>query len=177
MRNLQRINIFDRTICNMKEAKTIVKAAAIIAKKLHEGQVDKAGEDYFMGHLSSVSSMGETWQEQVVGYLHDASEDTPHTVKDILDMLDEEIGTPLSWTERDGLDKALRLLNHHLSEDRESYIRAIAENPLASSVKLNDLAHNMDLSRLPNPTEKDYKRVERYKQEYDYLSKRQVREH
>jgi hypothetical protein len=27
----------------------------------------------------------------------------------------------------------------------------------------------MDLSRIPNPVEKDYERVERYKQEFAYL--------
>lgn len=161
----------------MKEAKIIVNVAATIAKRLHEGQVDKAGVDYFSGHLSAVASMGKSWQEQVVGYLHDASEDTPYTVDEVLDMLDQELDTPLSSRERKVLDKALRLLNHHTAKDRVSYIRAIGKNALASAVKLNDLTHNMDLSRLPNPTEEDYNRVERYKQEYDYLSKRQIREH
>lgn len=157
----------------MKEAKPIVEAASMIAKRLHKGQVDKAGEDYFSGHLCVVASMGETWQEQVVGYLHDASEDTPYTVDEVLDMLDEEIGTPLSSIERNVLGKALRLLNHHLSEDRESYIHAIGKNSLATAVKLNDLTHNMNLSRIHHSTEKDYKRVERYKKEYDYLLKQQ----
>jgi hypothetical protein len=29
----------------------------------------------------------------------------------------------------------------------------------------------MDLSRIPNPAKMDYERIERYKQEYTYLSK------
>ena len=149
----------------------IVDAAARLAKKLHNGQVDKAGVDYFSGHLSTVASMGKTWQEQVVGYLHDASEDTPHTVEEVLNMLEAELGESLSDKDKMELPTALHLLNHHTAPDRESYIRAIGTNALATAVKLHDLTHNMDLSRLPNPTEKDYKRVERYKQEYDYLSK------
>ena len=143
----------------MKEAKIIVNVAATIAKRLHEGQVDKAGVDYFSGHLSAVASMGKSWQEQVVGYLHDASEDTPHAVDEVLDMMDQELDTPLPSRERKELDKALRLLNHHTAKDRVSYIRAIGKNPLASAAKLNDLTHNMDLSRLPNPIEEDCKRV------------------
>ena len=67
---------------------------------------------------------------------------------------------------------ALRLLNHHTAPDRATYIRTIGENPLAIAVKLNDLTHNIDLTRLSNPTEKDYARMERYKKEFDYLAAR-----
>ena len=57
-----------------------------------------------------------------------------------------------------------------LFADRETYIRNIGGNPLARRVKMNDLTHNMDIHRLPAPTEKDYQRLERYKREYEYLS-------
>lgn len=150
--------------------KAIVQSAADIASQLHRGQKDKAGVDYFTGHLSAVAKMGNTWQEQVVGYLHDASEDTPNSVEDVLDLLDEKLETPLTEADREELATALRLLNHHLAPDRETYIQRIKSNALATKVKLHDLTHNMDLSRIPNPTQKDYERVERYKKEYDYLS-------
>ena len=52
---------------NMK--KEIVYSAAALARQLHRGQVDKAGVDYFSGHLTIVAKMRQTWQEQVVGYL------------------------------------------------------------------------------------------------------------
>lgn len=42
---------------------------------------------------------------------------------------------------------------------------------MARRVKMNDLKHNMDIHRLPAPTEKDYLRLERYKREYEYLSR------
>lgn len=150
--------------------KAIVQSAADIASQLHRGQKDKAGVDYFTGHLSAVAKMGNTWQEQVVGYLHDASEDTPNSVEDVLNLLDEKLETPLTEADREELATALRLLNHHLAPDRETYIQRIKSNALATKVKLHDLTHNMDLSRIPNPTQKDYERVERYKKEYDYLS-------
>ena len=150
--------------------KAIVQSAANIASQLHRGQKDKAGVDYFTGHLSAVAKMGNTWQEQVVGYLHDASEDTPNSVEDVLNLLDEKLETPLTEADREELATALRLLNHHLAPDRETYIQRIKSNALATKVKLHDLTHNMDLSRIPNPTQKDYERVERYKKEYDHLS-------
>lgn len=153
------------------QSELIVAAARQVAQRLHKGQVDKAGVDYFSGHLSAVASMGKCWQEKVVGYLHDVAEDTPHTVDDVLNLLDQELSVPLPSAKREELAEALRLLNHHTATDRESYIRAISTNALATAVKLHDLTHNMDLSRLPNPEEKDFQRLERYKREYKYLSR------
>lgn len=155
----------------VNKEKDIVQCAAELARQLHKGQVDKAGVNYFTGHLTAVANMGSTWQEQVVSYLHDASEDTPHSVEDVLNLLDGKLETPLSDTDRLELADALHLLNHHLTPNRDTYIRRIKGNVLATAVKLHDLTHNMDLTRLSNPTKKDFERVERYKKEYDYLSK------
>ena len=152
------------------QEKSIVQCAAALACQLHRGQVDKAGVDYFTGHLTTVAKMGSTWKEQVVGYLHDASEDTPHSVEEVLNLLDEKLRTPLSDTDRLELADALHLLDHHLAPDREIYIQRIKSNALAKAVKMHDLTHNMDLSRLTNPVAKDLERVARYKKEYDYLS-------
>ena len=155
----------------VNQEKDIVQCAAALACQLHRGQVDKAGVDYFTGHLTTVAKMGSTWKEQVVGYLHDASEDTPHSVEEVLNLLDAKLRTPLSDTDRLELADALHLLNHHLAPDREIYIQRIKSNALAKAVKMHDLTHNMDLSRLTNPVAKDLERVARYKTEYDYLSR------
>lgn len=152
------------------EQERIVHAAARLARRLHTGQVDKAGVDYFSGHLTTVASMGATWEERVVGYLHDAAEDTPHTVDEVLHLLAEEVGTPLPEECVARLADALRLLDHHASPSRESYITAVGTSPLATRVKLHDLTHNMDLSRLSSPTRQDLDRLVRYRREYDYLS-------
>ena len=147
-----------------------IEAAARVAKRLHDGQKDKAGMDYFEGHLSLVASLGDTWQEKVVGYLHDASEDTPHDVEQVLDLLEEEAQAVMEPSDKEEIAQALQLLNHHLAGDRKTYIRSIRGHSLARAVKLNDLTHNMDIQRLPCPTEKDYQRLARYRQEYEYLS-------
>lgn len=44
----------------MDKVSKIVEVAASLAKRLHRGQVDQVGVDYFSGHLPAVASMGET---------------------------------------------------------------------------------------------------------------------
>ena len=68
--------------------------------------------------------------------------------------------------ERDEIKTALILLNHNSSTSREEYI---SRNSLALKVKLNDLSNNVDISRIPEPTEKDYARLERYQKEHKTL--------
>ena len=155
----------------VNKEKDIVQCAAELARELHKGQVDKAGVDYFTGHLTAVAKMGSTWKEQVVGYLHDASEDTPHSVEEVLNLLDAKLRTPLSDTDRLELADALHLLNHHLAPDRETYIQRIKSNALAKAVKMQDLIHNIDLSRIPNTTKKDNKCFKQYQRESTYLRK------
>ena len=178
----------------------IVYAAGLVAKKLHKGQTDKGGHDYFESHLLKVADAGFDWKEKVVGFLHDASEDCNVTVEEVMNLLDAEISRVVDkpkehwyeeewWAEwmediavypcerthvitdeeREEIKTALILLNHHTAPSREEYISRISSNLLALKVKLNDLRNNMDITRIPAPTEKDYARMERYKKEYDIL--------
>lgn len=84
----------------------IVYAAGLVAQKLHKGQMDKGGNDYFESHLLKVASSGYDWKEKVVGFLHDASEDCYVTVEDVMNLLDKEISRILdnpkeNWWEED----------------------------------------------------------------------------
>ena len=174
----------------------LVYAAAMLAKQLHSGQKDKGGNDYFTSHLLKVGKSGFDWKEKVVGFLHDAAEDTDIDVPTIIarlkeqeniwlnnpddrswvdewmDIIDDypEIIHPLTDDEWNEIATALNLLNHHLSPTREEYIAKIKTNRLAVRVKMHDLENNMDISRIPNPTEKDFARLERYKKEYQELA-------
>lgn len=56
-------------------------------KELHKGQVDKAGKDYFEGHLSYVGEVTDFHGKKNGGFLHDAAEDTDYSVKEIIRML------------------------------------------------------------------------------------------
>ncbi len=178
----------------------IVYAAGLLAQKLHKGQTDKGGHDYFESHLLKVASLGFDWKEKVVGFLHDASEDCNVTEEEVMHQLDAEISRVVDnlnkhlyeekwwkeWMEdiavypcktthvitdeeRDEITTALKFLNHHTAFTREEYITRISGNRLALRVKLNDLRSNMDISRIPEPSEKDYARLERYKKEYQTL--------
>ena len=92
----------------------------------------------------------------------------------MLNLLDEKLEAPLSDTNREELAVALRLLNHHLTPDRETYIQRIKRNALAKAGKecIDSYYTIWIFSRLFLIRHlKDYERVERYKKEYDYLSK------
>jgi len=144
----------------------LVIVAAEMAKEFHKGQVDKVGVDYFEGHLSTVGNAGHNWKEKVVGYLHDAAEDTSHTVDEIVQILSEKSNGILKDEDAQEIRQALNLLNSNNSTSRKAYIAGIKESFIATKVKLNDLRHNMDLSRISNPTEKDMERTKRYRREY-----------
>lgn len=161
---------FSRPFVGTPSAQVWVESAAQVARRLHLGQVDKAGVPYFDGHLSAVSSQGRDWRERVVGYLHDSTEDTNYTLEAVLSLLEEFAGASLPHRDRKEIELALRFLDHHSADSREAYIQRIVASPLAIAVKLHDLAHNMDISRLVSLSPRDYERVERYKREFDYLS-------
>ena len=84
-------------------------------------------------------------------WLHDVVEDT-HLSFD--DLSDAGICKPVI--------EALKLLTHPDGLDYFDYIKAIKKNKIATLVKLADLAHNSDLSRLKVVTDKDEQRREKY---------------
>ena len=55
------------------------------------------------------------------------------------------------------------------SEPYDRLIARIKGNPLAVAVKLNDLADNMDIRRLPYISDKDVKRLKKYLKAYKQL--------
>lgn len=151
-----------------------ITAAASLAKRLHADQKDKSGVDYFEGHLTAVASRGTTWLEKIAGYLHDASEYTLLSVDEVLNLLEQEAGAELPLNAKQELATVLNLLDHRNTQSRYAHIDTIGKNLLATSVKLNDLKHNLYLSRLPVPTtEEDIDRIKNYQREYNYLTRKQ----
>jgi len=152
---------------------TITDCAAALAKRLHEGQKDKAGMDYFEGHLTTVASGCDEMECKCCAYLHDAAEDTPYSEVEILSMLEEEIAknglSPLDKWQRRNIADALHRLNHNNYPSREAYIEGFRGDAMAIRVKIADLKHNMDITRIPDPTEKDFARVKRYEKELALL--------
>ncbi len=124
--------------------------AQSIAVAAHKGQVDKAGKPY-IEHPAHVASGVQGDIAKAVAWLHDVVEDTLLTLADLRGK-----GVAPEVVE------ALKLLTHDESVPYLEYVRSLKSNPLACAVKLADLRHNSDLSRLPRITEKDQRRAEKY---------------
>lgn len=133
-----------------------MEKALQVALKAHEGQKDKAGADYIL-HPLAVSGMVETEQEKVVALLHDVVEDSDITLLDLREMGFD-----------DGVVEAVRLLTKD-GTSYDEYLNRIKHNLLARAVKIADLKHNMDLTRIPEPTERDLQRLEKYKNSLEFL--------
>lgn len=137
---------------------SIVEKAYLIAKNAHSGQVDKAGLDYIK-HPETVASFVDTDEEKAVAYLHDVIEDTEFTLLDL---------------ENHGFSKdileAIDILTKKEGQDYQSYLELVKSNHLARNVKLADLKHNSDLTRLKNVTPKDLERQKKYQSAIEFLS-------
>mgnify|MGYP007011644267 FL=1 len=132
----------------------MLELAKFVSENSHKNQIDKAGIDYFAGHIQAVVNGVTTNKEKIVAYLHDTVEDTPLTIERIKELFGEEIGEAVCaiTKSKDG------------SMSYDDYIERVKANPLARAVKISDLKHNMDLSRLEKVgiTEKDIKRAKKY---------------
>lgn len=129
----------------------MLEIAKQICKEAHAGQVDKGGKAYYL-HPFAVADMCETVEQKVVAYLHDVLEDTSVTA---IDLANQGITQKI-------LD-ALEAITHKPGEDYFDYIKRVKINPIARVVKINDLIHNSDLSRLKEITPKDLSRAKKYK--------------
>ena len=119
--------------------------------KAHAGKTDKSGLPY-VHHPFHLAEQMDDEDSTVVALLHDVVEDTDYTIGDIKGM---GFG--------DAVVEALKLLTHDPAVPYMDYIKAIADNPLAKKVKLADLEHNSDITRLNHElTEKDHKRLYKY---------------
>lgn len=129
----------------------MIKKAYQIAKQAHEGQFDKGGQSYFL-HPLAVSEKVQSEDAKIVALLHDVIEDTTVTIEDL---------------QREGFSEeiliAIAVLTKRKGTGYEDYIEKVKKNPLALQVKIADMTHNSDISRIPNPTEKDKQRIDRYK--------------
>ena len=128
----------------------VLKIARQIATEAHKEQTDKAGKPY-ISHCQAVAAQLNTTEEKIVGWLHDVVEDTNITFSDL-----EKEGIP------EYLIEAIKAITKTSGESYKHYIKRVKENKIALSVKIADVRHNCDLSRIANPTAKDYARLAKY---------------
>ena len=118
----------------------------------HRDQVDKTGLPYVFHPFHLAEQMTDEYTT-VVALLHDIVEDTDMT----LDRL-RELGIPEVCVE------AIALMTHAPDVPYMDYVREIGKNPIAKAVKLADLMHNSDVSRLDEVDEWAEKRNAKYKE-------------
>ena len=136
----------------------LLDMAIDLSQYAHAGQVDKAGQPYFL-HVKAVADGVDTDALKTIAYLHDVCEDTPFGPYDLT-----ELGFP------DEIVQSVRVLTRSKGTLYSEYIAAVKRDDNARKVKISDLRHNMDISRIPEPTEADYRRLEKYKKALDYLT-------
>lgn len=134
-----------------------VEKAIEIAARAHAGQVDKAGAPYVFHPLRLMLAV-KTPFERMAAVLHDVVEDTAVTLADLRD----------AGFQPEVLD-AVETLTKRNGESRLEAARRARKNSIARIVKLADVTDNMDLSRISNPSEKDFARLKEYEQVKDLL--------
>ncbi len=135
----------------------MTKKALKLCFEAHKDQVDKSGLPYVFHpfHLAEQMSDEET---TIVALLHDIVEDTKYTLDDLRKMgFDDDIITAIS------------LMTHDENVPYMEYVAKIKGNSIARAVKLADLRHNSDLSRLDTITEWDIQRAKKYRTAIELL--------
>lgn len=135
----------------------LTRKAMNLAYNAHMGQVDKVGVPYIFHPIHLAESMDDEYS-CCVALLHDVVEDTDVTIDDLGKDFPKEV-----------VD-AVKLLTHDLSVPYMDYVKLIKENELARRVKIADLCHNSDSTRLERVTQVDRERMEKYRKALEYLN-------
>jgi (p)ppGpp synthase/HD superfamily hydrolase len=134
--------------------------AISIAGNAFVGVYDKGGNPYILHCLevmNHVKPMGE--KAMVVAVLHDLLEDTNWTASDLIKSGIDEYTVSL-----------IEMMTHKKDEDYfDDYIKRVSMNKITRSVKMADLCHNSNITRMKGLREKDFKRLEKYHRAYAYL--------
>lgn len=128
------------------------KKALALCFDAHKDQKDKSGLPYVF-HPFHLAEQMDSEESVIVALLHDVVEDTEITLEQLREMGFSE---PVL--------EALRLMTHQSGVPYMEYVARISKNALATKVKLADLAHNSDTTRLEHLDDKALARVEKYKQ-------------
>ena len=138
----------------------LTNKAMKIAYDAHHGQLDCNGVPYIFHPYHLAEQMTE--EEAVcVALLHDVVEDSSYTLADL-----EAMGFPKTVVE------GIALMTHDPAVPYMEYVTALGRHPVARAVKLADLAHNSDLSRMDADQIDEWalKRTEKYKKAIEMLS-------
>ena len=136
----------------------LTKKAMQFCFAAHKEQTDKSGLPYVFHPFHLAEQMADELTA-AAALLHDVVEDTPYTLDDLRSQ-----GFPETVID------ALELLTHREGVSYFDYVAAIKLNPIARQVKMADLRHNSDLTRLDVVDRKALARVEKYKKALEILT-------
>lgn len=131
--------------------------AILLATQMHYKQNDKAGEPYIL-HPFRVMMNCNTEEEKIVGVLHDILEDTDVTESDLN-----------YYGYSSEVVQALRVITKLKGESYETYLKRVKANPLALTVKLNDIADNLHRNNGLADRKEAARLKEKYHKALDYL--------
>ena len=136
----------------------MTKKALKLCFETHKEQLDKSNMPYVF-HPFHLAEQMKDEATTIVALLHDVVEDSDCTLDDLKSMgFSQEVL------------EAIALMTHDPAVDYMDYVRQISTNALAKKVKLADLSHNSDLSRLDHITEFDLTRQKKYLEAIKILS-------
>ncbi|WP_121219805.1 HD domain-containing protein [Oceanibaculum indicum] len=110
--------------------------AIIIAASVHENQVDKAGAPYILHPLRVMLAM-QAEKDRIVAVLHDTVEDGPPDTMEVVKR----------WFPDAEIVLAVEALTRRPGEAYTDFIARVKLNPMATRVKLADIADNLCPSR------------------------------
>ena len=135
----------------------LTKEAMKLCFAAHKNQVDKSGLPYVFHPFHLAEQMTDELTT-VTALLHDVVEDTSHTFHDL-----REMGFP------EEVLNALALLTHDDGTPYLEYVTRLKYNSIARAVKLADLRHNSDLTRLDYVDARALERAEKYRKAIELL--------
>ena len=131
-----------------------LERAIQIAVEAHAGQIDKAGQPYILHPLRVMLSL-KTDDQRIVGVLHDVVEDCEGW----------DFGVLKAEGFKPRILKALKSVTKRKRgyEEYDDFVRRAMENDIGRHVKRADLIDNMDIMRISEPVEADFRRLARYR--------------
>lgn len=148
--------------------RSIIDICYQLMKRAHYGQVDKGGKEYMWHPLTVAHNIYRYFARYLsedeytiaicTAYLHDVLEDTYYTQEKLL-----EEGVPFEIVSR------VQILTRGEGESYMNFIRRCGDDKITRIVKMCDLDHNMDLTRLDKLKDEDIQRIKKYHKAYKYL--------
>jgi (p)ppGpp synthase/HD superfamily hydrolase len=146
-----------------------LEQAIAAAARIHAGEEDKGGAPYILHPLRVMLTVKpQDDLHRIVAVLHDTVE---HAGWDELLRTLGLLTNPTGGDEMLGeiIRAALDAISKREGEWWKPYIGRVSQDPIARAVKIADLRDNMNLARIPQPTDRDRSRVEGYRRALAFL--------